>query len=88
METCIACACELKKGTAQRRKLYSPSTCHLLPVLQGLCKECYSCEDVNRLHVIGGGRKFCLGGGGGGGGQSINIRAQSAREIFGTRPLN
>ena len=52
METCIACACELKKGTAQRRKLYSPSTCHLLPVLQGLCKECYSCEDVNRLHVL------------------------------------
>ena len=48
-ETCIACACELKKGTAQRRKLYSPSTCHLLPVLQGLCKEHYSCEDVDRL---------------------------------------
>ena len=49
METCIACACELKKGTARRRKLYSPSTCHLLPILQGLCKERYSCEDVDRL---------------------------------------
>ena len=30
---------------------------------------------------IGGGRKFCLGG------QSIIIRAQSAREIFGPRPF-
>ena len=49
METYIACACELKKGSARRRKLYSLSTCHLLPILQDLCKERYSCKDVDRL---------------------------------------
>lgn len=49
MEKCIGCACELNRGIAQRRKLYSPSTSHVLPVLTALFREQYSTEDVDKI---------------------------------------
>ena len=48
-EKCAGCACELKRGVAHRRKLYSESTRHVLPVLSGLLREEYLSEDVDKL---------------------------------------
>lgn len=48
-ERCAGCACELKRGIAHRRKLYSESTRHVLPMLSGLLKEDYLSEDVDQL---------------------------------------
>lgn len=48
-EKCVGCACELIRGIAHRRKLYSVSTRHVLPVLSGLMRECYLSEDVKKL---------------------------------------
>lgn len=48
-EKCVGCACELIRGIAHRRKLYSVSTRHVLPMLPGLMRECYLTEDVEKL---------------------------------------
>ena len=48
-EKCAGCTCELKRGVAHRRKLYSESTRHVLPVLSGLLGEEYLSEDVDKL---------------------------------------
>ena len=48
-ERCAGCACELKRGIAHRRKLYSESTRHVLPILSGLLREEYLSEDVDQL---------------------------------------
>ena len=52
-EKCVGCACGLRKETAQRRKLYSPSTHQVLPVLLGLYSEEHSFEDVDKLLLPG-----------------------------------
>ena len=49
MEEKFGCACELKRGVAHRRKLYSESTRHVLPVLSGLLRDEYFSEDVDKL---------------------------------------
>ena len=48
-EKCFGCACEIKRGVAQRRKLYSPSNCHVLPVMTGMMRELYCSEDVDLI---------------------------------------
>ena len=48
-EKCVGCACELIRGIAHRRKLYSVSTRHVLPVLSRLMRECYLSEDVEKV---------------------------------------
>ena len=48
-EKCVGCACELIRGISHRRKLYSVSTRHVLPVLSGLMRECYLSEDVEKV---------------------------------------
>ena len=45
-EKCVGCACEIKRGVSKRRKLYSPSTCHVLP---GMFRELYNSEDVEKV---------------------------------------
>ena len=48
-EKCFGCVCDIKRGVSQRRKLYSPSTCHVLPLLTGMMCKLYCSEDVDRI---------------------------------------
>ena len=48
-EKCVGCLCEIKRGLSKRRKLYSPSTCHVLPAMTRMFRELYSIEDVEKL---------------------------------------
>ena len=48
-ENSVGCACELIRGVAHCRKLYSVSTCHVLPVFSGLIRKCYLSEEDSQL---------------------------------------
>jgi hypothetical protein len=48
-EICYGCVCEIKKGVSERRKLYSKSTCHLLPIITSKFRDLYSSEDIDKL---------------------------------------
>ena len=49
-ESCICCASELEKGVSQRRRLYSPPLCRVVPTLFGLLTKDF-CED-NVLNIL------------------------------------
>lgn len=48
-EMCVGCACEIKTSVSKCRKLYSPSTCHVLSVMTRMFRELYNSEDVEKV---------------------------------------